>query len=80
MILAGSLFSLVAKYSVTNFISYFIANYCRAQCGNFKLFLHIIHSLRESNFWDSRSANSAILTHLETLNLDFFMNFCTFQR
>ena len=27
--------------------------------------------LREINFWDSRSAKSAILTHLEALNFEF---------
>ena len=31
----------------------------------------IIHILREINFWDSRSAKSAILTHLEALDFDF---------
>ena len=35
------------------------------------------HILREINFWDSRSAKSAILTHLEALNFDFhgFLHF-----
>ena len=28
--------------------------------------------LRESNFEDSRSAKSAVLTHLEALNFDFY--------
>jgi len=28
--------------------------------------------LREINFWNSRSAKSAILTHLEALNFDFY--------
>ena len=27
---------------------------------------------REINFWDSRSAKSTILTHLEALNFDFY--------
>ena len=33
--------------------------------------------LREINFWDSRSAKSAILTHLEALKCDFneFLHF-----
>ena len=33
--------------------------------------------LRETNFWDSRSAKSAILTHLEALNfnLEEFLHF-----
>ena len=35
--------------------------------------------LREINFGDSSSANSAILTHLEAPNFDFF-NICTFWR
>ena len=29
--------------------------------------------LREINFWNSRSAKSAILTHLEALNCDFYV-------
>ena len=32
----------------------------------------ITQILREINFEDSRSAKSAILTHLEALNLDFY--------
>ena len=32
----------------------------------------IIHILREFSFEDSRSAKSAILTHLEALNFDFY--------
>ena len=32
----------------------------------------IIHILREINFEDSKSAKSAILTHLEALNFDFY--------
>ena len=28
--------------------------------------------LRENNFWDSWSSKSAILTHLEALNFDFY--------
>ena len=32
----------------------------------------ITQILREINFGDSRSANSAILSHLETLNFDFW--------
>ena len=31
----------------------------------------ITQNLREINFWDSRSAKSVILTHLEALNFDF---------
>ena len=31
----------------------------------------ITHILREINFWYSRCAKSAILTHLEALNFDF---------
>ena len=41
-----------------------------AQCGNFMIF-HITQILREINFRDSRSAKSAILTHLKALNFDF---------
>ena len=38
----------------------------------------ITQILREINFGDSRSENSAILTHLETLNFDFltFLQLC----
>ena len=32
----------------------------------------ISYILREINFWDSRSVKSAILTHLEALNFDFY--------
>ena len=32
----------------------------------------ITQILREINFWDSRSAKSAILTHLEALDFDFY--------
>ena len=32
----------------------------------------ITQILREINFWDSRSAKSAILTHIEALNFDFY--------
>ena len=32
----------------------------------------ITQNLREINFVDSRSAKSAILTHLEALNCDFY--------
>ena len=32
----------------------------------------ITHILREINFWNSRSAKSAILIHLEALNFDFY--------
>ena len=37
----------------------------------------ITQILREINFWKSRSAKCAILTHLEALNFDFyeFLNF-----
>ena len=34
--------------------------------------LCITQILCEINFWDSRSAKSAILTHLEALNCDFY--------
>ena len=33
---------------------------------------YITQILREIKFWDSRSAKSAILTHLEALNSDFY--------
>ena len=39
----------------------------------------ITHILRENIFGDSRSAKSAILTHLEALNFDLY-EFCTFRR
>ena len=32
----------------------------------------ITQILGEINFWDSRSAKSAILTHFEALNFDFY--------
>ena len=32
----------------------------------------ITQILREINLWNSRSAKSAILTHLEALNWDFY--------
>ena len=32
----------------------------------------ITHILREINFWDSRRAKSAILTHLEAPKIDFY--------
>ena len=37
----------------------------------------IAHILREINFWNSKSAKLAILTHLEALNFDFqeFLHF-----
>ena len=31
----------------------------------------IIQILREINYWNSKNAKSAILTHLESLNFDF---------
>ena len=34
--------------------------------------------LREIKFRDSRGIKTAILTHLEALIFDFFMNFCIF--
>ena len=42
-----------------------------SQCGNFMIF-PITQILREIKFGDSRSAKSAILTHLEALNWDFY--------
>ena len=42
-----------------------------AQCGNFIIFLSSRFYVK-SVFWDSRSANSTILTHLEALNCDFY--------
>ena len=44
--------------------------YC-TQCGNF-IFFCIIHILREINFEDSRSAKSAISTHLESLKYELY--------
>ena len=38
----------------------------------------ITQILREINFVDSRSAESAFLTHLEAPNLDFFYHFLLF--
>ena len=34
--------------------------------------LSITYILREINVWDSRNANSAVLTHLEALNFDSY--------
>ena len=39
----------------------------------------ITQILREINFVDSRSAKSAILTHLEPLNLDFYESLLFFK-
>ena len=36
------------------------------------IFLSLDKILREINFGDSRSAKSAILTHLEAVNFDFY--------
>ena len=33
--------------------------------------LSVTQILREINFWDSKNARLAILTHLEALNFDF---------
>ena len=33
---------------------------------------YITQILRENNSWDSRSAKSAISTHLEAVNFDFY--------
>ena len=41
------------------------------KCGNLMIFI-ITQILREINFRDSKSAKSAILTHLEALNLNFY--------
>ena len=43
-----------------------------AQCGKNMIFLLLSQNLREINFWDSGSAKSAILTHLEAVNFDFY--------
>ena len=40
----------------------------------------ITQILREINLWDSRSAKSAILTHLEAVNFDFFNEFLHFLK
>ena len=45
-----------------------------AQYGNFMIFC-IIQILSEINFEDCWSAKSAILTHLEVLNFDFYAFF-----
>ena len=34
--------------------------------------LSVTQILREINFWDSKNARLAILTHLEALNFDFY--------
>ena len=39
-------------------------------CGNFMIFLSLI--IGEINFWGSKSANSAIFTHWDVLNFDFY--------
>ena len=48
------------------------------QCGNFIIFLSLRFQVKLT-FSGSRSEKSAILTHLEALNLDF-LKFCTFLR
>ena len=57
-----------------NFWVFFIEE--NTQCGNFIFFI-VTQILCEINFGDSRSAKSAILTHLETLDFDFheFLHF-----
>ena len=44
----------------------------KPQCGKFQNF-SITQILREINFGDSKSAKSAILTHLEALNFNFWL-------
>ena len=39
--------------------------------------LSVTQILREINFWDSKNARLAILTHLEALNLNLY-EICTF--
>ena len=41
-------------------------------CTVWKFHDFFTHILREINFWESRSAKSAISTHLEALNHDFY--------
>ena len=41
-----------------------------SECGNFRIIVPL-RFLREINFGNSRSAKSAISTHLEALNVDF---------
>ena len=41
-------------------------------CTVWKFHDFFTHILREINFWESRSATSAILTHLEALNFDVY--------
>ena len=42
------------------------------QSENYRIFQSLSRNLREINFGDSRSAKSAIFTHLEALNFDFY--------
>ena len=42
--------------------------------------ISIIQILCEINFWDTRSAKTAILTHLEALNFNFFHEFLHFLK
>ena len=41
---------------------------------------YITKNLRKINFWNSRSAKSAILIHLEALNCDFLLIFALSER
>ena len=48
---------------------------------NFKFFQTVQQQiLREIKVGESRVSKYVILTHLEAVNFDFFMNFCTFRR
>jgi len=39
----------------------------------------ITQNLREINVWDSRSTKSAVLSHLEALNIALFLNFALLE-
>ena len=50
-----------------------------AQCGNFTIFLSLIHIVREINFDDSECARSAIFAILETLEFEFYDFLAVFE-
>ena len=69
----------VLKITIINFEKVKIANWpsqvyiVKSNITMWKIYdFSITQILREINFWDSRSAKSAILTHIEALNFDFY--------
>ena len=61
-------------YQINSVEKWKISSYTVWKLQNFS----VNQILREINSWDSRSAKSAILTHLETLDFDFLNKFLYF--